>query len=85
MLSLHWQQILVQQQKHLKLQMLLESKQISTSLLEMKNSLLDQRLVIKLLLIEEEITQKQKNMLLDQKLKELTIQKQLCQVLVQSE
>ena len=85
MLSLHWQQILVQQQKPLRLQMLLESKQTSTSSSEMRNYLLDPRLEIKLLLIEEEIIQKQRSMLQGQKSKELIIRRQhLHQPLVQS-
>ena len=62
----------------------LESKQISISSLEMKNYLLDLRLVIKLRLIEEEIIQKQRSMLLEQRLKESTIQKLQHQPLVQS-
>ena len=76
MLLLHWQQILVQQQKPLRLQTLLESKLISTSSLEMRNYLLDPRLVIRLPLTEGEIIQKQRNMLQVQKLKELTIRRQ---------
>ena len=84
MLSLHWQQILPQQRKPLKLQMLQELRQISIFLSVMKNSLSDPRLVIKLLLIGEGIIQRQKSMLLAQKSKELITQKQHYQVLVQS-
>ena len=60
------------------------TRQISTSSLEMRNYLLDPRLVIRLPLTEEEIIQKQRSMLLEQKSRELTTQKQLYQVLVQS-